>query len=324
MLAVFCNGPEWASHVLFRSTQRSQTNRAERFVELLVVSSPPPPRSSLVHYYLTIHLLRFFFFRYIMTVLSSSSSSVVVAAAGPKKVTTRPMVTGTSVLGIVYDGGVLLAADTLLSYGSMAKHQGVSRMFHVPDSDTVVAASGEFSDFQEIKSILAAKSLEELHTANILLDDMYADHSPSLTASSIWNYLRHIMYAKRNKYNPYWNEILVAGTDEAGQAFLGSVDKLGLTLKENVLATGFGAYLALPILRGKWRPDLNEGEARGILEDCLKVLFYRDCQASSLVQLAKSANHQALISDPYPLETEWSDPAFIEAAPAAMDGDGGW
>jgi 20S proteasome alpha/beta subunit len=64
-----------------------------------------------------------------------------VTAAAPIKRTTRPIVTGTSVLGIVYDGGVLLAADTLLSYGGMAKHQGVSRLQTV--QNTVIAASGE-------------------------------------------------------------------------------------------------------------------------------------------------------------------------------------
>lgn len=32
--------------------------------------------------------------------------------------------------------------------------------------------------------------------------------------------------------------------------------------EDNILATGFGGHLALPILRKKWRPDLEEGEAR--------------------------------------------------------------
>ena len=68
-----------------------------------------------------------------------------------------------------------------------------------------------------------------------------------------------------------------------------------------------------------------------MLEDCLRVLFYRDCRASSLIQLGKCASGgdapaaTPLISDPYPLEhTSWNDPAFVEAAPAQLDGDGGW
>ena len=39
----------------------------------------------------------------------------------PMKRTQQPIVTGTSVLGIKYKDGVMLAADTLASYGSLAR-----------------------------------------------------------------------------------------------------------------------------------------------------------------------------------------------------------
>lgn len=249
-------------------------------------------------------------------------------SAAPKKHTTRPIVTGTSVLGIVYEGGVMLAADTLLSYGGMAKHQGVSRMHRISSTNTIIAASGEFSDFQMICELLEQKALEETQTAAVIMDSLYADHSNSMSAAAVWNYLRYVLYQKRNKFDPYWNDVLVAGVDASGKPFLGSVDKIGTTVKDSVLATGFGSYLALPLLREKWRPGMTEGEARAILEDCLKVLFYRDCRASSQIQLAKcggsGAASKPIISDPYQLETSWSDPAFVNAAPAQLDGDGGW
>jgi 20S proteasome subunit beta 7 len=267
--------------------------------------------------------------------MSPLSNDHVVSAA-PIKHTTRPIVTGTSVLGIVYEGGVMLAADTLLSYGGMAKHNGISRLHHIPATHTIIAASGEYSDYQMICQLLNEKALEETQTSAVLMDSLYADHSTSMSAPAVWNYLRFVMYQKRNKFNPYWNDILVAGFDpQSKEPFLGSIDKIGTTVKDNVLATGFGSYLAIPLLREKWRPGLTEGEARGILEDCLKVLFYRDCRASSQIQLAKvdvtvsadgttRAINTPIISDPYQLETSWSDPAFVNAAPAQIDGDGGW
>ena len=36
--------------------------------------------------------------------------------------------------------------------------------------------------------------------------------------------------------------------------------------QENFIATGFGAYLAIPLIREKWSEDLDEGEARALLE----------------------------------------------------------
>lgn len=58
-----------------------------------------------------------------------------------------PMVTGTSVVGVTFDKGVMLAADTLGSYGSLARFRSISRMRKVTDS-CAVAASGDYADFQ--------------------------------------------------------------------------------------------------------------------------------------------------------------------------------
>ena len=43
------------------------------------------------------------------------------------------MVTGTSVIGIAFDKGVMIAADVLGSYGSMAKLRNLPRIFKVND-----------------------------------------------------------------------------------------------------------------------------------------------------------------------------------------------
>jgi 20S proteasome subunit beta 7 len=248
-------------------------------------------------------------------------SMLPMASAGRKEHTTRPIVTGTSVLGIVYDGGVLLAADTLLSYGSMAKAQNAVRLRTIEGTSTVIGGSGEYSDFQHVCDLLQAKSLEE--TTTTLMDSLYADNSEAMNAVTVWNYLRMVMYSRRSKMNPLWNDLVVAGISD-NKPFLGTVDKIGTTVSDNFAATGFGSYLAMPLLREKWRPDLTEGEARALLEDCMKVLFYRDCRASCQIQLAKcSANQEPMVSAPYQLETSWDAESFVQPV-ADLEGDGGW
>lgn len=61
----------------------------------------------------------------------------------------------------------------------------------------------------------------------------------------------------------------------------------GTSFSENYAATGYGNYLALPIIRDRWREDLSEGEARAIMEDCMRVLWYRDTRALNTIVLAK-------------------------------------
>ena len=66
------------------------------------------------------------------------------------------MVTGTSVLGLKFDGGVVLAADLLGSYGSLARYRNCSRILKVNDC-TVMGAGGDYADYQYLKSIVEQK-----------------------------------------------------------------------------------------------------------------------------------------------------------------------
>lgn len=52
--------------------------------------------------------------------------------------------------------------------------------------------------------------------------------------------------------------------------------------------------------RKSWRPDMEEGEARELLEQCLRVLFYRDCRALNKIRIAKATAEGTVISTPPP------------------------
>lgn len=69
--------------------------------------------------------------------------------------TQSPIVTGTSVLGLKFKDGVMLAADNLASYGSMARFQDIERLIKVGDY-TVVGVGGDISDLQYIERMLDA------------------------------------------------------------------------------------------------------------------------------------------------------------------------
>lgn len=62
----------------------------------------------------------------------------------------NPTTTGTSVLAIRFNGGVMLAADTLLSYGSMAMFRDCDRLMKVNDQ-IVMGGGGDYADFQYIQ-----------------------------------------------------------------------------------------------------------------------------------------------------------------------------
>ncbi|VFQ98100.1 unnamed protein product [Cuscuta campestris] len=159
--------------------------------------------------------------------------------------TLDPYVTGTSVVGIKYKDGVLLVADMGGSYGSTLRYKSVERLKPV-GKHTIVGASGEISDFQEI-----LRYLDEL----ILYDNMWDDGN-SLGPKEAHKYLTCVMYNRRNKFNPLWNSLVLGGVKN-GQKYLGTVNMIGVHYEDDHVATGFGNHLARPILRKKWNENMS-------------------------------------------------------------------
>merc|ERR1719436_475102 len=188
-------------------------------------------------------------------------------SADPKKHTLNPIVTGATVIGIKYNGGVLVAADTLASYGSQARYKDVCRLKKVGNY-TLLGASGELSDFQYLGDLL-----EELDEEDFLHED-----GCSMGPHEYASYIGRVMYNRRSKMNPLYNQFVICGKKKDGAAKLTFVDHQGTAFDEDYIATGFGTYLAMPILRNEFRPDLTFEEAKALVIKCLQLCFYRDCR----------------------------------------------
>ena len=67
-----------------------------------------------------------------------------------------PVVTGSSIAAFVFNGGVILAADVLGSYGSLAKYRNFPRIHQVNDQ-TILALGGDLSDGDYIKEAIDSK-----------------------------------------------------------------------------------------------------------------------------------------------------------------------
>jgi len=213
--------------------------------------------------------------------------------SGPKKNTLEPYVTGTSVLAVRYKDGVMIAADTLASYGSLARFRDVRRM-HSLGKYTLIGATGEYSDYQYLLKLLD----------DLIVDDQLAEDGSSLSPHSIHSYLTRVLYGRRNKIDPLWGQFVVAGY-KGGKSFLGLADLRGTSYQDNTIATGYGGHIARCLMREKWREDLTEKEAKDLLEECLRVLYYRDARSLNRIQIATITANGPFISEPYELSSDW-------------------
>ncbi|KAI1098602.1 proteasome endopeptidase complex, beta subunit [Jackrogersella minutella] len=199
---------------------------------------------------------------------------------GPNQHTQSPVVTGTSVVAIKFKDGVVMAADNLASYGSLARFTDVKRI-RTFASSSIIGFGGDVSDMQYL----------DRHLTELSIDEAYQQSAHTLNARSLHKYLSKLLYHRRSKFDPLWNHLLVAGLDEEGKPFLAAADLLGTTFSSPSLATGFGSMLAQPIMR-KYVPDeasvanLTQERAVEVVRECMKVLFYRDARSLDSYSLA--------------------------------------
>lgn len=193
-----------------------------------------------------------------------------------KKHTTAPTTIGSSVVGIKFNNGVIIASDVRLTSYGYKKFNNISRIAQI-NENTIIGSSGEYSDYLELKRILEEKTLE---------DNLYDGYSTFLGPKELASYLAFISYQKRNKMNPYWNTTMIGGFDWEGNPYLNSVDQFGTRYDNNYLVSGFALYFAGPLLEHAVPKDISnftKEQAIELIDELFKVLFYRDSNSSDRI-----------------------------------------
>lgn len=185
--------------------------------------------------------------------------------------------TGSSVVGMAFDGGVIIAADTLVSYGSMARFRNCERI-KVVNNHTVVAASGDYADYQFLTDIIEQKQIDE---------EQWND-GIQLQPLALHSWITRVVYNRRSNFEPLFCSWVVGGVQPnektgALEPFLGFVDHIGTAYKSNIVCSGFGQLFAVPMIREiveKVEKKLpSEQEARSMIAKCLEVLYLRDARS---------------------------------------------
>lgn len=148
------------------------------------------------------------------------------------------------------------------------------------------------------------------HLTDLTLTEEYSSPDDArLSAANLHRYLSKLLYRRRSKFDPLWNQLLVAGLDDDDQPFLAAADLLGTTYSAPSLSTGFGAMLAQPILR-LHAPDeesaakLTREKAISVVKECMKVLFYRDARSMDRYSLAVITKDGVDLSEDEKLENQ--------------------
>ncbi|XP_034117333.2 proteasome subunit beta type-4 [Drosophila nasuta] len=213
------------------------------------------------------------------------------------KHSTAAITTGSSVLGIKFDGGVLVAADTLVSYGSLARYQNIDRVFKINDK-ILIGGSGDFADIQSIMRNIEQKMIE----------DQCCNDGVVMKPKAMATWMTRVLYNRRSRMNPLYIDVVVGGIDEGGAPYLGSVDLRGRAYDDYVVATGFARHLALPLVRER-KPkdrDFTFEEATNLIREAMKVLYYRDTRSMPRYTVGICTAANCSIKGPFKVEENWT------------------
>ncbi|MCL2359391.1 MAG: archaeal proteasome endopeptidase complex subunit beta [Nitrososphaerota archaeon] len=168
---------------------------------------------------------------------------------------------GATTVGIVFQDGVLLAAEKRVTYGNFIMSRGGKKVFKVTDN-IGVACAGLIGDMQ-----ILAREME----AQTNLFSM--DVGRPIGVRSAAKLLANILFNRR--YAPLFTQTIVGGIDEEGTSIY-VLDVLGSLIPDKYAAVGSGTETAMGVIEEGYKDNLTLEEAKTLVTRAVKAAINRD------------------------------------------------
>ena len=168
---------------------------------------------------------------------------------------------GTTTVGLVCRGGVVLAADTRATMGYLVASKQARKVYRITDNIGATVAGG-VADTQDLVNILRAEaryySLRE---------------GASMDVRAVARLAANVLHAYR--LFPYIANLLVGGVGTDGSR-LYFIDLDGSLTEESMVATGSGSPVAYGVMESEFREGISTDEAVPIAIKAVKAAMKRD------------------------------------------------
>lgn len=176
---------------------------------------------------------------------------------------------GTTTVGIIFDKGVVLAADKRATMGTFIANKKVEKIHLISDRIAMTLAGG----------VGDAQSLVRIITAELELYK-YTKGEP-LSVSGAATLLSNILQG--NKYFPYFVQLIVGGVDE--KPVLYDIDIFGSMLPDKYVSTGSGSVVAYGVLDEYYKENLNREEAIRLAAKAVEAAIKREAATGEGVDI---------------------------------------
>lgn len=173
----------------------------------------------------------------------------------------KDLKTGTTTVGIIYNGGVVLAADKRASMGHIVYEEESEKIYDINGVFALTNAGNVGDSLTVIRFLRAQAKIYEL------------ERYEKMTAKAAANLLSNVLGASR--YYPYICQFLVGGFNGGPELF--DVTPFGAMLeRKNYAVSGSGTEQALATIDMGYKDGMNEKEATALAVKAIEAGKRRD------------------------------------------------
>ncbi|MHA1769106.1 MAG: proteasome subunit beta [Candidatus Thorarchaeota archaeon] len=178
--------------------------------------------------------------------------------------------TGATVVGIKCTDGVVVATDSLITWGSMVLSEKGIKAFKLTDT-IVLASAGLTSDYQMLVNRLRAQ---------IKLYEM--NQKKPITVKALSKMVSNTLYSR--KLSPLYVQTVIVGVDANGPQLF-TLDMGGSLIPDEFTAAGSGTATAYGVLEKDFKEGLTVKDAEVIAINAVKAGIARDVQSGGDIRV---------------------------------------
>ena len=186
--------------------------------------------------------------------------------------TSSAIKTGTSTVGITYDGGVVVGADHRATMGHFIANKSVQKLFRISDNIALTTA-GLVGHAQSLSRVLAAE---------LKLFELKRDMP--MTVKGAATFTANILSGR-----PHYVQLLIVGVDPSGPSVY-SIDSAGGSIPDTYCATGSGSPYMYGVLEDQFKTRMSKDQALSLAAKALLASAQRDAASGNGMDLAFITN----------------------------------
>ena len=186
--------------------------------------------------------------------------------------TSSAIKTGTSTVGITYDGGVVVGADHSATMEHLIANKSVQKLFRISDNIALTTA-GLVGHAQSLSRVLAAE---------LKLFELKRDMP--MTVKGAATFTANILSGR-----PHYVQLLIVGVDPSGPSVY-SIDSAGGSIPDTYCATGSGSPYMYGVLEDQFKTGMSKDQALSLAAKALLASAQRDAASGNGMDLAFITN----------------------------------